>query len=192
MSGKTKRKYEAEIQRFNKSIKKPLDTIKSVLPYNYTYSDILSLFKELYPYEWDIITKRYEYFVSKDNHLRSVKKKKRYKPTEPNSYLRELPKVKHMLSEGQKKLHKNNFSEESRIEKIEELQTVVTNRMLRINKKVKKSTYRLQEVEPLYLDIFIEAYHQKSVTLEDKMEIVKELQKYECRKSTIFFSKTKR
>jgi hypothetical protein len=189
MSGKTKRKYETEIQRFNKSIKKPLDIIKSVLPYNYTYSDILSLFKELYPYEWDIIIKRYEYFSSKDKHLQSVKKKRRYKPTEPNLYLKELPKVKHILSEGQKKLHKDNFKKENRIEKLKELQINTKKRMERIDNKIKKSTYRLQEVEPLYLDIFIEAYHQKTATLDDKMEIVKELQKYECEKSTIFFQK---
>ena len=119
MPGKTQRKYVKELMIFNKSIKKPLDIVKSVLPYEYTYDDILSLFKELYSYEWDIIEKRYEYYLSKDKHLKSVKKKRRYKPTEPNSYLEELQKVKHILSDGQKKLHKINFEENSRLKTLE-------------------------------------------------------------------------
>jgi hypothetical protein len=118
-----------------------------------------------------------------------VKKKKRYKLTEPNLYLKELQKVKYLLSDSEKKLHKINFDENHRLKKLEELQIKAKKRMLKIDSKVKKSTYLLQEVEPLYLDIFIEAYHQKSATLDDKMEIVKELQKYECDKSTNFFQK---
>lgn len=189
MPGKTQRKYIKELMTFNKSIKKPLDTIKSVLPCKYSYEDILSLFKELYPYEWDIIEKRYQYYLSKDNHLQSVKKKRRYKPTKPNLYLKELPKVKYILSSEQKKLHKINFDESSRAKKIEVLKVKAKERMVKIDKKIKKSIYLLQEVEPLYLDIFIDAYHQKNSSLEDKLEIVKELQKYDCNKATIFFQK---
>ena len=189
MPGKTQRKYVKELMIFNKSIKKPLDIVKSVLPYEYTYDDILSLFKELYSYEWDIIEKRYEYYLSKDKHLKSVKKKRRYKPTEPNSYLEELQKVKHILSDGQKKLHKINFDENSRLKTLEELQIKTKERIKKIDKKIKKNTYLLQEIEPLYLDIFIEAYHQKSAILDDKLEIVKEIQKYDCDKSTTFFQK---
>jgi len=189
MPGKTQRKYIKELMTFNKSIKKSLDIMPLVLPRKYTYADILSLFKELYPYEWNIIEKRYEYYFSKDAHLQSVKKKKRYKPAKPKLYLRELPKVKHMLSTGQKRLHEKSFDESSRLKKIEELKIKAKERMEKIDKKIKKSTYLLQEVEPLYLDIFIESYRQKSVTFDDKLEIVKELQKYNCDKATTFFQK---
>lgn len=76
MSGETKRKYNAELVRFNKSLKKPLDSIKSVLPLNYNKYDILNLFKELYPYEWNIIKERYKQYKSKDIFLAKNGKKR--------------------------------------------------------------------------------------------------------------------
>ena len=109
MPGMVKRKYNAEIARFNKSLKQPLNKIAKVLPYNYTYDEFFTLFKELYPYEWDIINQRYKHYVEKDNFLASAQKKKRYKPTLPSKYLLNLPKVKHMLSNGQQKKHQKNL-----------------------------------------------------------------------------------
>lgn len=189
MSGKTQRKYICEIMRFNQSLKKPLNIIKSVLPYNYNKYDILNLFKELYPYEWGIIEQRYKQYKEKDDFLTKVGKKIRYKPTPSKLYLFELEKVKHILSEGQKKLHKENFDEESRIQTLDILKEKTKQRMLQINKKTNDAKELIQEIEPLYLDVFIQAYHQKGITIEKKMEIVKELQKYECDKSTDFFQK---
>lgn len=189
MPGKTQRKYVGELMRFNKSLKIPLHNIKSILPYNYSKYDILDFFKELYPYEWNIIKQRYKQYKAKDNFLVKLGKKIRYKPTLPQFYLFELQKVKHILSEGQKKLHQQNFNEQSRLKKLEILREETKIRMLKINKRIDSAMELVQEVEPLYLDIFIQAYHQKNITIEEKMEIAKELQKYECEKSTEFFQK---
>lgn len=189
MPGKTQRKYVGELMRFNSSLKIPLNNIKSILPYNYSKYDILNFFKELYPYEWNIIEQRYKQYKAKDNFLIKIGKKIRYKPTPPNFYLFELQKVKHILSEGQKKLHQQNFYEQSRLKKLEILREETKIRMLKINKRIDSAMELVQEVEPLYLDIFIQAYHQKNISIEEKMEIAKELQKYECGKSTEFFQK---
>ena len=189
MPGKTQRKYIGELIRFNKSLKILLHTIKSILPYNYNKYDILDFFKELYPYEWNIIEQRYKQYKEKDDFLIKVGKKSRYKPTLPLFYLFELQKVKHILSEGQKKLHQQNFNEEERLETLKIIREKTKLRMLKINKKIDSAKELVQEVEPLYLDIFIQTYHQKGITTEEKMEIAKELQKYECEKSTEFFQK---
>lgn len=189
MPGKTQRKYVGELMRFNKSLKTPLHTIKSILPYSYNRYDILNFFKELYPYEWNIIEQRYKQYKAKDDFLIKVGKKARYKPTPPQFYLFELPKVKHSISEEQKKLHQQNFNEETRLKKLNLLREDTKLRMLKINKKIDSAKELVQEVEPLYLDVFIQAYHQQGITIEEKMEIAKELQKYECAKSTEFFQK---
>ena len=189
MPGKTQRKYIGELIRFNKSLKTPLSKVKSVLPLNYDKYDILNLFKELFPYEWNIIEERYKTYKAKDDFLKKVGKKIRYKPTPPKYYLFELQKVKHMLSQGQKKLHKINFNEINRLKKLNDLREETKTRMLRINKKINLSKEYIQDIEPSYIDIFIQAYHKKGISQEEKMEIVKELQKYDCSKSLEFFQK---
>lgn len=76
MPGVTQRKYIGELMRFNKSLKRPLSLISEVLPYDYDFTDILALFKELYPFEWKTIEQRYNVYSQKDKYLKSVGKKK--------------------------------------------------------------------------------------------------------------------
>lgn len=175
--------------RFNKSLKNPLSTIQSVLPINYNQYDILNLFQELYPYEWNIMEDRYKLYKSKDDFLKKIGKKVRYKPTQPEYYLFGLQKVKQMLSQGQRTLHKNNFNEENRLKKLNKLREKSKLRISKINEKVNIAKENIQDIEPIYLDIFIQAYHEKGITTEEKMEIVKELQKYDSKKVLDFFYK---
>lgn len=189
MPGKTQRKYIGELMRFNKSLKTPLNNIKSVLPMNYTKYDILNLFIELYPYEWNIIEERYKTYKSKDDFLRKVGKKIRYKPTLPKYYLFELQKVKHMLLHGQKSLHKKNYNEETRLKRLNQMKENSKSRMLKINEKINLAKEDIQNVEPSYINIFTQAYHRKGISQDEKMEIVKELQKYDCNKTLEFFQK---
>ena len=175
--------------RFNKSLKASLNSIKVILPFDYNKYDILNLFKKLYPYEWNIIDQRYKYYKSKDGFLSKIGKKKRYYPTLPQFYLFNLQKVKHILSEGQKKIHQQNFNEKNRMKNLNVLEEKLNNRIIKITEKVDKEKKIMQEIEPLYTDIYIQAYHKKCITIDEKMEIVKELEKYECEKSTEFFSK---
>ena len=189
MSGKTKRKCTGELIKFNKSLKTPLAIIQSVLPINYNRNDILNLFKELYPYEWNTIEERYKLYKSKDEFLKKVGKKVRYKPTQPKDYLFELQKVKQILTQGQRTLHKNNFNEDNRLKKLNELREKSKLRISKINEKVHVAKENIQDIEPIYLDISIHAYHKKGITAEEKMEIVKELQKYDSEKVLEFFYK---
>lgn len=175
--------------RFNRSLTTSLNKIKNVLLYNYTENDVFVLFKKLYPYEWEIINQRYKQYKEKDEFLEKTGKKKRYFPTPPDEYLSKLPKVKHMMSKGQKNLHKINFNEEKRLTELKILENKAKSRISKFNKKINKNKEYIQVVEPLYVDIFIHAYHMKGATTEDKIEVLKELQKYECEKSINFFYK---
>ena len=160
--------------RFNKSLRTPLSIIQSVLPINYNQNDILNLFKELYPYEWNIIEERYKSYKSKDDFLKKVGKKVRYNPTQPKYYLFELQKVKQMLSQGQRTLHKNNFNEDNQLKRLNKLREKSKLRISKISEKINIAKENTQDIEPIYLDIFIQAYHKKGITTEEKMEVVKE------------------
>ncbi|EDT75429.1 toll/interleukin-1 receptor domain-containing protein [Clostridium butyricum] len=189
MPGITKRKYVGEIMRFNKQLKRPLKLILEVLPYAYDENVIINLFKELYPYEWKTINERYKEYKEKDKFLIKVGKKERYRPLSPKKYLLSLPQIKYKLSYKAKQSHKNHFNEQQQLKELEELK----NKRLKVIKnkeqKIHNSMELMQNVEPLYIDLFITAYHKKGITIEGKMEIFKELQKYECEKSLKFFYK---
>jgi len=150
MPGKTQRKYVGELMRFNKSLKVPLYKVKSVLPLNYNKHDILNLFIELFPYEWSIIKERYKIYKGKDDFLKKIGKKIRYKPTLPEYYLFELQKVKHILSQGQKKLHAIDFNEINRLKKLDKLAEETKIRMTEINAKIDLAKEYIQDVEPSY------------------------------------------
>ncbi len=189
MPGVTKRKYVGEIMRFNKQLKRPLKLIVEALPYTYDEDTIINLFKELYPHEWQIMNERYKQYKEKDKFLLKVGKKERYKPQAPKKYLLNLPQIKYKLRDKAKQSHKRSFNEEEQLKKLSELKN---KRMKVINKKeekIHKSRELLQNIEPLYIDAFITAYHKKAITTEGKIEIFKELQKYGCNKTLKFFYK---
>lgn len=52
MPGKAKRKYEGELIRFVKRLKRPLELVVETLKPGYTGNDFLQAFKDYYPFEW--------------------------------------------------------------------------------------------------------------------------------------------
>lgn len=185
MPGKTKRKYVGELMRFNKRINRPLRNIKAILPFEYSSEIIIKEFRKYYPLLWNEIKERYEHYHAKDIFLIKHGKKIRYKPLEPKEYLLNLPQIKLWLSHGALDDHKKNFEQKVKIEK-EELLKQKQNITLA---KVSKSTKGIQTVEPLYIDVFIKAYHQQGITTEEKIEIFNELKKYSSKKTLDFFYK---
>lgn len=189
MPGVTKRKYVGEMMRFNKSIGRALKQVISVLPYEYDRNTILELFKEFYPYEWQTINQRYEQYKEKDEFLKKVGKKVRYNPEQPEKYFFHLPIIRNRLTNNAISKHKQLFDEKSQTEKLSSLRAKRSKSINSKLEKVKKATELMQEVEPLYIDAFIAAYHKKGITTEGKIEIFKEMQKYICDKSIEFFYK---
>lgn len=187
--GKAQRKYVGELIRFEKSLKRPLNLIYDILPEDYNGEDILSLFKKFYPFEWKTICERYQTYSEKDEFLVKQGKKRRYKPLAPRKYFFSLPKVKHMLSSSQRKGHKEHFDLIEREKKFDELDKKRTNQLNKRNIKIQQAKMNLQEVEPMFLDALIAAYHRKGNTIDDKFEILKEIQKYDCPESVRFCRK---
>lgn len=189
MPGVTKRKYVGETMRINKKITQILRRLSEVLPYDYNADTLVNLFKELYPHEWCELNQRYQHYKKKDEFLRKIGKNVRYKPDPPRKHFLNLPKVKHMLSKGMVIKHKANFDSVGYQEKFNSFKVKRLNAIKSRNDKIAKENELIQNVEPLYIDAFIAAYHQRGISLEGKLEIFNELQKYKSNKVLEFFYK---
>ena len=64
----------------------------------------------------------------------------------------------------------------------------VEHRIAKRKTKIQEKKQFMQLIEPIYTKIFFHAYHKKGITQEGKMEIVKELQKYESGDILRFFT----
>lgn len=189
MAGMVKRKCTSETRSYQKRFTRPLKSISEALPAEYDKNILIGFFKELFPIEWDNLNKRYELYQSKDRFLREIGKKKRYFHDEPEVFFFNLPKVKHMLSTGQRAKHKKQFDSFNANTAHENLRIKAEKKKANHASKMASINKDLQIVEPLYIDVFITSYHRKGVTIKDKIEIFNELSKYNCRKTVEFFQK---
>ncbi len=136
-----------------------------------------------------MLVQRYELYSGKDLHLQSVGKQKRYNPDNPEQFFYNLAKVKSLVSSGYLLKHKKEFHSENRQAALKKL----ANRRNKNNEvraeKIRVNNKLYQNVEPLYVDIFIAAYHERGVTTKDKIEVFNELKKFNCKKSIQFFQR---
>lgn len=189
MPGKAKRKYQGETIRLAKSLKRPLDLIMFTLKPGYTEKDILEAFKKYYPSEWDAICERYTVYSAKDSFLRNIGKKKRYYPKRPEEFFCSLPKVEYLLTKAYRTKHAGRYDEDARQKYCLEFEAKRTKRIQKQLVNITQNTREQQSVDPGFLDALIYAYHRRGNSTNDKLEIFKEIQKYDCEKSWIFFWK---
>lgn len=189
MAGIVKRKYNNENDLYMKSFTYPLNAVSMILPLEYNNFTILNLFKEFYPRQWNELISRYQYYSDKDKNLQKNGKKTRFHHKKPEDFLFSLVKTKQILSHRFKEEHKKCFNESVRdyeYKKFEEDRRVKNNIY---HEKIAENNKLAQNVEPLYIDLFISQYHRKSITIQDKLEIVNEVKKFNCKKSIRFLQK---
>lgn len=187
MVGEAKRKYDGELIRFAKSLRRPLDLVVETLKPDYSANDLLQAFKDYYPFEWKEICERWKVYSEKDEFLRQKKGNTRYNPLEPKEYFFSLKKVEYLLSKEFRKKHKQNYNEQFRVEKTNELRSQRNRKIEKRRKRIEEYTEDSQRVDPGFLDALIYAYHDHRNSTSDKMEIFKEIQKFECEKAIQFF-----
>lgn len=187
MPGKAKRKYEGELIRSAKHLRRPLELVVETLKPGYTGNNFLQAFKDYYPFEWEEICERWKVYSDKDKFLKQKKGKTRYNPLKPEEYFFSLMKVKYLLSKGFREKHKQNYNEQLRVEKAEALRLKRDGRIKKRQQRIEMYTENMQRVDPGFIDALIYAYHDRHNSTNDKMEIFKEIQKYECEKSRQFF-----
>lgn len=187
MPGIAKRKYDGELSRFAKSLRRPLELVVETLKPDYTGSDVLQAFKDYYPFEWEEICERWKVYSAKDKFLKQKRGKTRYNPLKPEEYFFSLMKVKYILSNGFREKHKQNYNEQVRIKKANALRVRRDKRINEKQKRIEEYTENFQRVDPEFLDALIFAYHDRHNSTNDKIEIFKEIQKFECEKTIEFF-----
>ncbi len=189
MPGKTKRKYVGDLMQLNKTLKRPLSTIKNALPFNYNAETILKAFIKYYPLLWNQLDERYNLYHAKDLYLKKHGKKMRYKPLKAKDYILSLPQIKLWLSRGMITKHQANFDEKERLKNIAILEAKRNKALEKRNAALAKNTETIQNIEPLYIDAFITAYHRKGIDINGKIEIFNELKKFNNKKTLDFFYK---
>lgn len=189
MPGVTKRKYVGETMRYNKEIKRPLYLIAEILPEVYNGNTLLEYFKKYYPVEWNYLVQMQKSYYEKDKFLVSIGKRARYKPLQPENYFFSLPVVKNILRDSTKVSHRSLYNEEGYKTKLEEFERKRKSAIEKYSIRISKNTELLQKIDPIYIDVYITAFHKKGVTIEDKVEIVKDLSKFDSQKIDAFFYK---
>lgn len=189
MPGEAKRKYDAETVRFSQSLTRPLSLIVETMKPGYSREDLLKNFQWYYPYEWNLIGERYKVYKEKDQFLVRKGKKRRYNPQRPEEYFFSLPKVKYLLSDGFRKKHESQYDERKRIECEASLKKKRLSKIQKKKTSIRTYTKNQQRVDPGFIDALVYAYHRKGITVNEKLEICKEICKYDCDKTWRFFWK---
>lgn len=187
MPGIAKRKQVGEQIRFNKQLKRPLYLISEILPIDYDGKILLEYFIKYYPAEWDTLVQMQEQYKNKDDFLRKVGKKVRYKPLSPTDYFYSLQVVNNILHPGRKKKYAENFNLQEVESKKMQFENKRTAIIMKRQTRIKANTDLIQNIDPLYVDYYISIYHKQGISTEQKIEIVSDLSKYNSNKINTFF-----
>lgn len=187
MAGYAKHSYENDIYKIENDFSKYIKSIMNILPKNYNKDTIISLLIEYYPFEWQILNEKYEYYCRGDKKLKSLGKKVRYFMKEPRDIVGNLKITRKITDELYKYNHRLQYNEESRLRNIENLKGNRLPRINRIKDKIDKAKLKTQQVEPFYLDALIGLYNKKNTSQKDRIYIMIELKKYYCPKVISFF-----
>ncbi|MDO7415704.1 MTH538 TIR-like domain (DUF1863) [Acinetobacter baumannii] len=186
MSNITKRKYMFDNIILYKQMVNELNSVQKILPKIYDGNILFDLYSLYFPHTVKMLNERYEYYQSKDIFLKSVGKKTRYKPLSTRDFFFSTQKVKHMLSYGQRLRHKQQYNEESKTESLIKLEKKL-NKSLNKKLEIAKKNEHIQDIEPIYIDIFIKIYHRSNHL--EKILIFNELKKFNSNKTITFFYK---
>ena len=186
MAGTTKRKYMSENIKIYKQITNQLHLIKQILPEVYDRNILFSFYVKYFHNTIKELDQRYQYYKSKDIFLKSVGKKIRYEPLSARDFFFSSQKVKHMLSNGYRSKHKLEYNEELKIKALTQLEKKLNN-FLNKDLVIINNTEYIQDIEPIYIDIFIKIYHRSNHI--EKILIFNELKKFNNSKTITFFYK---
>lgn len=190
MSGYTKHMYENDIHNIEGELNKYIKSLINILPENYDIKTIVALLVKYYPYEWQIINEKYEYYCKKDKKLKAVGKKIRFSMLQPELIVSNLKISQKITSEKYKENYNLKYDEDIRSKNLEILEKQRLPKIKRINDKIEKAKLKAQQMEPFYLDVLIGLYDKKNTTQKDKVYIMLELEKYYCPKVISFFKRS--
>lgn len=179
--GRTKRKYQAELARFNKALKTPLKNVLAIMPEDFSIEFFLSEFKLLYAYLWnDICDKAKEYHRMDKVRVHKGLPRMYFLP-KPINYLETVSKP---IIQN-KELHKRLVM--TKEERVKLRQTLIVQNDVIIKKRkdtLAKNLRYIQETTPSYTNYYIQAYfsvkHQKPIDIDTRYAVLQEASRYKC------------
>lgn len=185
----TKCMYYNDIDSIKRKLSEILKTLIPVLPQNYNCDTIIQLLQEYYPFDWQLINEKYEYYSIKDKSLVRFEKKKRYSMSTPLSLLQSLDIYNRIFSEQYIDDHIASFSSETYLENVRKLTALRSPKIKTRIDKLEQAKKKAQAVEPAFLDALIGLYNRKTTSQKDRIYILLELEKYYCPKVIKFLCK---
>lgn len=188
--GRAKRKYCAELIRFQKTLRKPIRNVLAIMPKGFTDKDFLSEFKLLYSYLWDDVRAKAKEYRRMDNGLKKKGFPKRYFFPSPAVYVKKVstPIIKN------KALHEKLILETEEREHFR--RTLLEECIRKIKKRKSKLEANLkytQKVTPSYSNYYIQTYfHCKQanpIDVDTRYAVLVEASKYKSPITTKFLHK---
>lgn len=174
-----KRKYNAELIRFDKTLRKPIHNVLSIMPKGFTDKEFLCEFKLLYSYLWDDVCAKAKEYRRMDNGLEKKGFPKRYFFPTPAMYIKKVstPIIKN------KALHEKLilYSEERMNFRNSLIKECAIKRQKR-EVKLETNLKYIQKVTPSYSNYYIQTYfHCKQsnpIDVDTRYAILFEASKY--------------
>ncbi len=185
----TKHIFDHEIRDILSMWNCQIKTIQTLLPKEYSSMEIIELLKEFYPHEWHSVEIKYVYYQTKDRYIKKRFGENRYNMKKPEALLLSASQCKKILSKEYRRIHYDNYTEESRISTQESLWKKRKPKIERVNHKIKKALSKTQQVTPTFIDQLIGLYERKNTSQKDRKYILLELKKYYSDKIIQFFFK---
>lgn len=87
--GGTARQFNKIYTDYKKQFKKPINTIASLMPSEFSDDDFVAAFRQLYPHMWNDLEKQYAYWNERNEYLIKHGKKSRYNFRKPYNFILE-------------------------------------------------------------------------------------------------------
>ena len=178
MAGVTKHIYDRDIIEIQRMWSKHLKSIADIMPYEYSYTDVIDLLKKYYPYEWKSVEYKKLYYDKKDYYIKRHKGKIRYNMPYAETLIKRNPTYKKLISKEFCEQYNKNFSAEKQREVAESLWRKRKIKIEKVDLKIKNAKEKTQSVTPAFINQMMGLYARKTTSQHDKVYILHELIKY--------------
>lgn len=184
--GKPSRQFNKFITDYKRTLKKPIRMVASLMELGFTDDDFVNTFIRLYPHLWNDIEKQHNYWHAQNQSLKKYGKKRRYHFPKPVVFILDCSETNRLNLRSN--TYHNSLTSEEKIALEESIISDSQKRLKQKQGKVIQKLHYIQEIEPKYASIFIDRYF-RTHDLHEKLEIIRELSKYNSKNIISFFYK---
>lgn len=184
--GGTARQFNKMYITYKKRFKKPVQSVATLMPLDFTDSEFVETFKRLYPHMWEDLEKQYAYWHKKNEFLIKHGKKSRYNFRKPYNFILDCS---YYVRKGLRMSQNRKILSSDERHKLEtDILAASLKKQKKQQEKIRGAMKCVQEIEPIYTKIYIDEYFRTN-DLHERLEIIRELSKYKSDRIIQFFYK---